>query len=295
MFKIIKRRKIWFLVSGLLMVGSILSLIFFGLNVGIDFKGGTEMELELDKGQFDKVKSEQILEKEEVRDIVVQLSGEHGVLLKFDHIDKEKHAAILEDFQTEFKGAKETRYETVGPTVSQDLTRKAFIAVAVASLGIIFYLSFAFRKVTKPANPWKFGVCAVIALVHDSLFVVGMFALLGHFFDLEVNSLFITALLTVIGFSVHDTIVVFDRIRENLNRMDKPFEDVVEYSVGQTMVRSLATSFTTLLVLVAIILFGGETIRSFIFALAIGIIVGVYSSIFLASPLIVAWQSKGND
>ncbi|MFC1652066.1 protein translocase subunit SecF [Patescibacteria group bacterium] len=227
-----------------------------------------------------------------MQDIVVQLSGDHGILLKFEHIDKEKHALILNDFQKEYKGAKESRYETVGPTVSQDLTRKAFIAVGVASLGIILYLAFAFRKVTKPANPWKFGVCAVVALIHDSLFVLGMFALFGHFFDLEVNSLFITALLTVIGFSVHDTIVVFDRIRENLNKMDKPFEDVVEYSVGQTMVRSLATSFTTLLVLVAILLFGGATIRSFIFALSIGILIGVYSSIFLASPLIVVWKEK---
>ncbi len=276
------------------MILSVLSLIIFGLNVGIDFKGGSLMELELEQGSFNKAKIEQVLKSNELNDISVQLSGDKGVLIKFEHISREKHTEILTGFEKEFKGVKEVRYETVGPTVSQDLTRKAFIAIAVASIGIIFYLAFAFRKVTKPANPWKFGVGAVLALIHDSLFVLGVFAVLGHFFNLEINSLFITALLTVIGFSVHDTIVVFDRIRENMQKMDKPFEEIVEYSVGQTMVRSLATSFTTLLVLVAILIFGGETIRSFILALAIGILIGTYSSIFLASPLIAVWQTKKN-
>ena len=292
MFKIIRRKKLWFTLSALLTVISILALIFFRLNVGIDFKGGTLWELNLTQGKFDKVRVENIFKDQGFKNVSIQLSGERDVIIRLENLDKDQHAKLLAAFEKTFKSTKESRYETVGPTVSSDLTRKAIMAVAVASLGIIFYLAFAFRKVTKPANPWKFGVCAVVALIHDALFVLGMFAIFGHYFDMEINSLFVTAILTVIGFSVHDTIVVFDRIRENLNKLNKPFEEIVEYSIGQTLVRSLATSFTALLVLLAILILGGATIREFVLALAIGIVVGTYSSIFLASPLLVVWQKK---
>ncbi len=292
MFRIIRRKKLWFISSALIVIISVVALLIFGLKVGIDFKGGTLWELEITKGKFDKAVAEKILGDQEIKSASVQLIGDKGVLMRFEHIDKDKHARLLTGFEKSYKDVKEVRYETVGPTVSADLTRKAFMAVGIASLGIIFYLAFAFRKVTRPANPWKFGICAVVALIHDALFVLGMFAILGRFFDMEINSLFITAILTVIGFSVHDTIVVFDRIRENLQKMNKPFEEIVEYSINQTLVRSLATSFTALLVLLAILILGGETIRPFILALTIGIVVGTYSSIFLASPLLVVWQRK---
>ncbi len=292
MFKIIRRKKLWFTLSVLLTVISIVALIFFRLNVGIDFKGGTLWELKVTEGKFDKVKVESIFKDQGFKNVSVQLSGDQDVIARLENLDKDQHAKLLTAFEKTFKGVKENRYETVGPTVSSDLTRKAIMAIAIASLGIIFYLAFAFRKVVKPANPWKFGVCAVIALIHDALFVLGMFAIFGHFFEMEINSLFVTAILTVIGFSVHDTIVVFDRIRENLHKMNKPFEEIVEYSINQTLVRSLATSFTALLVLSSILILGGETIRPFVLALAIGILVGTYSSIFLASPLLVVWQKK---
>ncbi len=187
---------------------------------------------------------------------------------------------------------RQNRLETVGPTVSSDLKRKAIIAVILASLAIILYIAIAFRKVPKPASSWRFGICAVLALIHDLAFVAGGFAILGHFFGYEVDSLFITALLTIMGFSVHDTIVVFDRIRENLRKSPSlDFETNVNNSILQTINRSLNTSFTVLIVLLALFLLGGATLKHFMLALLLGIAIGTYSSIFNASPLLVSWQA----
>ena len=163
--------------------------------------------------------------------------------------------------------------------------------IGITILAIVLYVTWAFRKVPKPASGISFGVCTIIALVHDVIVVVGAFAILGHFFGIEVDSLFITALLTVLGFSVHDTIVVFDRIRENLRKYDYSFEEIVNHSVLQTFARSLNTSLTVLFVLLALLLFGGSPIKSFILALLIGVISGTYSSIFNAAPLLVVWQN----
>ena len=182
--------------------------------------------------------------------------------------------------------------ETVGPTISKELAHKALAAVGVSILGILIYITWAFRKIPKPTSSVAFGICTVIALVHDVIVVVGIFAILGHFKGIEIDSLFITALLTVIGFSVHDTIVVFDRIRENLIKYPETnFPEVVNHSLNQTLGRSLNTSLTAVFVLVALYLFGGESIRIFVLALLIGIISGTYSSIFNASPLLVVWQN----
>ena len=186
------------------------------------------------------------------------------------------------------------KFESVGPVIGHELTQKAIQAIIIASLAIICYIAYAFREIPKPYSSFKFGVAAVVALLHDVLVLTGIFSLLGHFFNIEIDALFVTAILTVIGFSVHDTIVVFDRIRENLRKEGSkiPFEQVVNDSLLQTLVRSLNTSLTALFVMLAIILFGGESIRIFALALFIGIFSGTYSSIFNAAPLLVIWESR---
>ena len=183
--------------------------------------------------------------------------------------------------------------ETVGPIVGKETTENAIKSVGVASLAIILYIAYAFREIPKPYSTWKFWISAVVSLLHDVFVVVGIFSLLGHFYGVQVDSLFVTALLTVIGFSVHDTIVVFDRIRENLNKdFRKPFAVVVNESLVQTLGRSLSTSLTVLLTLLALLLFGGESIRWFVVALFVGIFSGTYSSIFNAAPFLVLWEEK---
>lgn len=184
--------------------------------------------------------------------------------------------------------------ETVGPVIGKETTINAVKSVGLAVLAIVCYIAYAFRTIPKPYSSWKFGVSAVIALLHDVLVVVGVFSLLGHFMNVEIDSLFVTALLTVIGFSVHDTIVVFDRIRENLSRMSPKisFSDVANESILQTLRRSIMTSLTVLFTLLSLIIFGGESIRWFVVALFIGIFSGTYSSIFNAAPLLVVWEEK---
>ena len=227
----------------------------------------------------------------------IQPSGD-GIIIRTEEMTEENQKKLTEALSMvgEYQ---QNRLETVGPTVSADLKRKAIISVILATLVIIVYIAIAFRKVPKPANSWRFGICAVLALIHDILFVVGVFAILGHFFGYEVDSLFITALLTIMGFSVHDTIVVFDRIRENLRKspsLNLPdgkagFEMNVNNSILQTLNRSLNTSFTVIIVLLSLYLLGGETLKHFILALLIGIAIGTYSSIFNASPLLVTWSA----
>ena len=170
---------------------------------------------------------------------------------------------------------------------------KAVKSIIIVLLFIVFYIAYAFRKISKPVASWKYGISAIVALTHDILIITGVFAVLGHFMRVEVDSLFVTALLTILGFSIHDTIVTFDRTRENLFKNDdKPFEEIVNISVNQTIVRSLNTSVTTLFVLLAIYIFGGESIKNFVLALILGVIIGTYSSIFVASPLLVIWNRK---
>ena len=199
---------------------------------------------------------------------------------------------IFKEDLAKIEGAKEVRYETVGPSISRDITRRAFYSIILASILIVFYLAYAFRKVPKPANPVEFGVTAVIALFHDALILLGVFSLLGKFFAVQVDPLFITAVLTVIGFSVHATIIIYDRIRENLIKgKDGTFEEIVNLSILERLPRTVSTSVLVWILLFILYLFGGETIRLFVLALVIGIVSGTYSSIFNASPLLITWQN----
>ncbi|MEK7123650.1 MAG: protein translocase subunit SecF, partial [Patescibacteria group bacterium] len=215
---------------------------------------------------------------------------ERGAILRFKEIDEAIHQKVVSTINEKWQ-MEEKRFESIGPTIGAELKRKAIFAIILAAALIILYIAWAFRKVSWPVSSWKYGVCAILALIHDVTIPTGVFSLLGHYRGVEVDGLFITALLTILGFSVHDTIVVFDRVRENLKNAPKErFEDTVSASVNQTIGRSINTSLTVLLVLSAIYFFGGETIKNFALALILGVSAGTYSSIFIASPLLVSWH-----
>lgn len=290
MFNTLKYYKLWFTISGLILAFGIVSLLMYGLRLGIDFKGGALVELQFEKA-YDLTAVRGVLDKAGVKNYLLQSAENNGLIIKVEVLEKGKHDQLLNDFKQKIGNFKETRFDSIGPIIGKELKRDAIYQLLLVSLGIILYIGYAFRKIAKPVTSWRFGCAAVIALFHDLLFVLGIFSLLGHFKGVEIDSLFVTAMLTVLGFSVHDTIVVFDRIRENLKvYAGQSIDFVVNHSIAQTLVRSLNTSLTVLFVLLALLLFGGETIRYFVFTLFIGIIVGTYSSIFIASPVLVLWQ-----
>lgn len=293
MVDIIGKRYWYFLLSGLIIIPGIISLLIFGLKPAIDFTGGTLWELTRFEKPVDVAVVRAIFLQNGLADVAIQTSEkgqERGVLIRTKHISPQTKAAVEAGLKAQLGNFTELRFESVGPTIGQEVTQRAQIAVALACVGILLYISWAFRKVP---NPVRYGTCAVLALVHDVLVVVGAFSLLGAVANIEVDALFITALLTgPIGFSVHDTIVVFDRIRENVSRYPgETFERVVNHSMLQTMGRSITTSLTVIFTLAALLLFGGVTIRYFVLAMLIGIVTGTYSSIFIASPLLVIWDS----
>ncbi len=289
LLELVKYRRWWYAFSALLIVPGLICLATFGLKLGIDFTGGSLIELKVPSGtQGEQLKTAVGTEFEPV----VQSSGRDAYQVRLKALDPAQHQQVLGQVKGKLGGAvTELRFETVGPTISADLRNKAILAVGLGSLLILAYVAYAFRNVPKPASGWRFGATAIFTLLHDILFTLGAFSLLGYFFGVEVDANFVAALLTVIGFSVHDTIVVFDRIRENLIKGEgKTFDDTVNFSLVQTMVRSINTSLTVLLVLTAMYLFGGTSIRTFVLALLIGITAGTYSSIFNAAPVLVTWQ-----
>ncbi len=293
MLNIVKKRKWFYLISLLLILPGIAALFLWGLPLGPDFTGGTLLEVEFSKEiPRSEIVEEVRSEKIEISETAIQTTGENTVLIRMATLTDEQVDGVTNKLKEKDEGLAVLRRETVGPTIGQELFRKSLIALAVATRLIVLYIAYSFRSVPKPASSWRFGVAAIIALIHDVLLLFGIFAILGRFFSVEIDALFVTAVLTVIGFSVHDTIVVFDRIRENLNRTAfKTFEETVENSIMQTIGRSINTSLTTVFVLLALLLFGGVTIRWFVVALLIGIISGTYSSIFNAAPILVTWQN----
>jgi len=294
----IKYTKLWFTLSiATLLIGvgaMIYNKVTFGsaLEYGIDFTGGSYMEFQFD--DIAKVDTNSLYEaidaayENSVSQITV--TEENTYIVQAKDMTEEQLQAVQASIGQKLGKFETLRFTTIGPKVGGTLKTKAMTALFVAMLAIVLYISFAFRKVPKRVNPWKFGLCAVIALAHDVFTVVGIFALLR----LEINTFFITALLTVIGFSVHDTIVVFDRIRENLKKQtrDETFADVADASLNQTLARSINTSLSTLFPLIALLVWGAESIKTFVFALVIGIFIGTYSSIFIASPLLTLWQER---
>jgi preprotein translocase subunit SecF len=284
-------RKWWYLISLILIVPGFISLCIWGLKLGIDFNSG---QLSTVNGNVTSSAVQKSASGLGFTDLQIVPSGQGQTQLRFtDPSAQANHEANHQKFKIALaqEGINELSFDSIGPTVSRDIARNAIISLLVAALAIVLYVAWAFRNAPQPVSPWSFGVMAIIALLHDAFFVLSVFSLLGHFFGVEVDSLFVTAILTVIGFSVHDTIVVFDRIRENLRREKGSFEAVVNTSILETLARSINTSLTVILTLLALFLFGGQSIKLFVLALLIGVASGTYSSIFNASPLLVTWHN----
>lgn len=297
MYHIIQKRNWLFGLSLAVTIPGIIAWAVFGLKLGIDFTGGSRLTVKFTADRPAATEVAKVVSAAGVGDATAQTAGEKDMVVRLPSITNDQRQTVLEKLQAAYPGATETAFESIGPTLGAELFRRAIIAVGIVILAIVFYISWAFRKVgIGPVPAWVYGVAAIVALIHDLLVVVGIFALLGHYADIELDALFVTALLTVLGFSVHDTIVVFDRVRERLRvGHEGTFEQTVNVSLNQTLVRSLNTSITTLLVLVALYLFGGASIRNFTLALIIGIASGTYSSIFVATPLLVVyerWRAK---
>lgn len=298
-----KYRRIYFVLSGVLIVASIIALLGYGLKPGIDFTGGAIMELEY---RDERPSNEQIMSELEgfnLGNVIIQPTGERGVIFRMGDIDEATHQDILgklaqkEEMQSEegviFETVKvyitETRFESVGPVVGNELKQKTKIVIVVALLSMIIYIALAFRRVQRPLRSWQYGVASVLALFHDILIPLGVFAVLGKYYGVEISIPIITALLAVLGYSINNTVVVFDRIRENLLRRGEEFEETVDISLNETLSRQINTSLTTLFVAFAIFFLGGETLKFFALALLLGIGAGTYSSIFLAGPILVTW------
>ncbi|MDD5039819.1 MAG: protein translocase subunit SecF [Patescibacteria group bacterium] len=296
MYQIIQRRNLWFIISLCMIVPGIVAICMGGLRLGIDFTGGTLITVAFNGTRPSSQSIEATITSLDLGSSRAQPLGENEMSVRLKTIDNATYQNVISAFKEAYGSIEEKSFDTIGPTVGKELRNKAFLANGLVLLFIILYISFAFRKIsTSRLKSWVFGVGAIIALIHDLLIVVGAFAIMGRFWGVEIDSLFITALLTVLGFSVHDTIVVYDRIREQLRSVGRQtFEEVVNRSINQTMIRSLNTSLTTIIVLLALFLFGGSTIQFFVLALIIGITVGTFSSIFIASPLLVIWDNFRN-
>ncbi len=372
-FKFIKKSKVWLTISGILVGASILSMLMFGLKLGIDFKGGTllefnfsqpvtkeaiaenfkEIQEEINNGQLaeaaveedtetvvaEEVPVEEIAEDvpaetPEITEVVAEEaplpvedtstvvttettlgtevlsqdestnvdltgikileSGENGYIVKTKYLTSEAHDQLITKMKERFPDFTEPRFTTIGPTIGKTLLHKAIVAIIFALIMIILYIGFAFRKIPREVNPWRFGMAAIIALLHDVIIITGIFTVLGHFLNVELDALFITAMLTVFGYSVNDTIVIFDRLRENLihAEKDESVASITDKSLNQTLRRSLNTSLSTLITLVVVLIWGSPSIFYFVLALTLGTAVGTYSSLFTASPILVMWNKR---
>lgn len=300
MFDFVKNRRFFYLLSAVFLIPGIISLILpGGLNPGIDFTSGTIMTVQFDNPvDADQLRS--AFAQLDHAEAIIQQSGGNTFVIRTkplaqpqqtdQGVSASEQQQIQDALSNQFGSLQVLNLDQVSPLVAEQIVRLAVLAVAAASVFILGYLWWAFNKVT---HPIRYGTTAIVALLHDALIVLGIFSILGRLFpaQIELESTFIVAVLTVIGFSVHDTIVVFDRVRENfIRRSGEAFEDVVNHSLAQTLTRSLNTSLTVILTLVVLMLFGGVTIRTFVLALLIGITTGTYSSIFIASMLLVSWH-----
>jgi len=294
---IVQYRKIFFTISTLLVIGSIVSGLVFGLKLGTDFTGGSLLEVSYTEGQrptLDLAKSS--LASLDIGGYSLRPSGDNNFILRARELTPTEKTEVVRNLsQDGTREVKEERFNSVGPIAGASLKQKSYWAIGVVLLGIVLFVTFAFRKVSEPVSSWKYGLATIIALAHDVIVPTGIYILMGHYLGAEIDLLFVTAILAVLGYSVHDTIVVFDRVRENLtrnyeNRSTEKFEETVGRSLSQTMVRSINTSLTIFFTLLALLIFGSEATYNFSLVLLIGVIVGTYSSIFIASPLLVTLE-----
>jgi len=290
---VVKNKNIFFILSGLLVVASIIVIFMWGLPLGIDFTGGSVLEVSFDS-RPEIAEVENAIGELGIEGANVLSTGDNGYLIRTRFLEDSERESLVQTL-----GGEVVRFSSVGPTIGAELRSKAIFAMILVVLSIVLYVAFVFRKVSDPVSSWKYGVTAIIALIHDILIPTGVIVVLGHFGNATADTLFVMALLAILGLSVNDTIVVFDRIRENLDvNKDKgtrePFAEVVGRGLRQTYTRSINTSLTTLFVLLALFFIGGPTIHNFVLTLIIGVIAGTYSSIFLASPLLVVMAGKKN-
>lgn len=286
---VIKFKKFFVGLSALFIVLSITSLVVFGLKLGIDFKGGSSLELAYTDVRPAASDIKAKLVNAGFGDANVQPTGDKGVVIKSRELSETERASVVKLASFDGKSQVEQKsFTTVGPSVGKELKKKAIASIILVLLAIILFVAYVFRKVSRPVSSWKYGFVVIIALIHDVIIPSGVFALLGHMYGVEVDTLFIVALLTTLGLSVMDTIVVFDRIRENIiAKQNKPFDELVGESLSQTFGRSINTSLVVLLMVLSLVFFGPTSTKLFSIVLAIGMFFGTYSSIFLASPLLV--------
>ncbi len=298
---IIKHKKIFIGISIGLVVLSLISLSVFGFRVGIDFKGGALTEVTYKTARPAQADLEAALVPMNLGTVLIQPTGEMDYIIKSRDITEAEHTALLKTLSLDGKNElTETNFNSIGPSVGKELTNKAIVAIILVSIAIICFIAFAFRKVSKPVSSWRYGLIAIVTLLHDVAIPVGVFVVLSHYYGAELDTLFVVAVLTILGLSVSDTIVIFDRIRENLrsqntNKMN--FSEIVGRSLEQSYVRSICTSLTVILVLLALYFFGPISTKYFALMLTVGMFFGTYSSIFLASPLLVwvqEWQDNRN-
>lgn len=296
MINIVKYRKIYYFLSGAVIAASVFALAIWGLKLGIDFTGGSLMEIEYSSERASSDFIKENFKSVGIDDVITQPSGERGMILRFKDVDEKTHQEIL----SKLKGEKEDSFveksfASIGPTIGKEMKIKSVWAISLVLIIIVIYIAIAFRKVSFPLVSWKYGIATLVALFHDVIIPLGVFAALGRFYNTEIDIAFIAAILTVLGYSVHDTIIVFDRVRENLMKFSRiDFEEIVNKSLNQTFLRSLNTSLTVILVLLAIYFFGGQSIHNFALVLIIGIAAGTYSSLFIASPILVSWLKWKN-
>jgi len=285
----LRYRKIYFIFSGILILGSLIFLVIFGLKLGIEFTGGSILEVE-----YKEVRpSNQIIKNKladlDLGEIYIQPTGERGVILRMRDISKDVHQQVLEKLK-ETGEISEKRFESIGPVIGKELKEKTKIIIVLSLLAILLYITFSFRKIQGPISSWRYSLVSLLALFHDVLIPIGIFSVLGKLYEVQITIPVIIALLIVLGYSINNTVVVFDRVRENLvKRVGATYEETVNHSLNQTLTRTLNTSLTTLFPLFFIFFLGGETLKYFALALILGIIAGTYSSIFLVSPILVSW------
>ncbi len=289
MINFTKHKKKYLAVSSFLVLAGLISIIVFGFNLGIELAGGSIMEVSYEEGRPPVEEVRIALEGLDMGEFQVQEMNDDAFLIRTTETDEELFGSIMGALE----GAEQRYFESVGPTVGEELKNRTIIAMVLASALVIIYIAFSFSGASGPVSSWQYGVVAtIVAFLHDVLIIVGVFSLLGYYLGVQFTIPIVVALLTTLGYSLNDTVVIFDRIRENINRTTEKFEEVVNISLNQTVTRSINTSLTTLLVLVSILFFGGETLFYFILALVMGVVLGTYSSIFLASSLLLFWKER---
>lgn len=296
---IIKYKKIFLGISITLTILSIVAISVFGIKLGIDFKGGALTEISYEGERIAQDVLQKPLDELGFGSVLLQPTGDKGYIVKTADLSEEQHQLLLTTLsQNGLNPAKEINFNSIGPSVGRELTRKAIVAIVLVALAIILFIAYAFRKVSEPVSSWKYGLIAIATLLHDILIPIGMFTILSHYFGAEADTLFVVAILTILGLSVSDTIVIFDRIRENLRHQIKgsktSFSEIVGMSLTQSFARSIATSLTVILALLALFFFGPVTTKYPALMLTVGMFFGTYSSIFLASPLLVLSEELKN-